>query len=686
MAKILVVDDHAENRELLVAVLGPKGHRLLQASDGAEALTLVRAERPELIITDILMPTMDGFEFVQQLRRDPTLSPTPVIFYTASYHESEAKRLAEACGVRHRIDKPSSPVEILATVQAALHPSSSGQASPPPGAKFDRQHVSLLATKLSGKVNALFTANRRLAALVDLGQQLVLEHDPLRLLETFCHSARYLIAAQYAAVGILDEDNPGEARPLVSSGMDPATAARIASLPAIRELRSKVLAHNRLVRASNVRDEKEQGSQGVDVLIRSYLGVPIGTPARIYGFLSVANKVGAPDFTDEDESIVRALAAQAAVAYENARHFDAIQKEMAERRRLEEALARERNLLRTLIDNLPDCIYVKDTESRFLVANNGLARLLGAKTAEQFLGKTDFDFFPRELAARYHADERAILASGEALINREEPTVDGAGNSKWLLTTKVPLRDGLGKVAGLVAVSRDITERKRVAETLRELSGRLLRLQDEERRRIARELHDSTAQGLAVMVISLKMVDQEGAGLSRRARNALADAIAVAQQCAQEIRTLSYLLHPPLLDEFGLADALRGYVRGFDQRSGIHVDLQMPEELRRLPRAVEMTLFRIVQESLVNIQRHSGSKKADIRMILDSTQATLEVKDYGRGIKSNGQSLKDGVQSLGVGIYGMRERVRQLGGELEIDSDQKGTTVRVMLPASEEKS
>ena len=112
----------------------------------------------------------------------------------------------------------------------------------------------------------------------------------------------------------------------------------------------------------------------------------------------------------------------------------------------------------------------------------------------------------------------------------------------------------------------------------------------------------------------------------------------------------------------------------------------MPEELRRLPRAVEMTLFRIVQESLVNIQRHSGSKKADIRMILDSTQATLEVKDYGRGIKSNGQSLKDGVQSLGVGIYGMRERVRQLGGELEIDSDQKGTTVRVMLPASEEKS
>jgi PAS domain S-box-containing protein len=146
-----------------------------------------------------------------------------------------------------------------------------------------------------------------------------------------------------------------------------------------------------------------------------------------------------------------------------------------ERKRAEEALTEERNLLRTLIDNLPDYIYAKDTESRFVLGNIAAAREVGATTPDEMLGKTDFDFFPEELAAQYYADEQAIFRSGQPLVNREEPVIDHVGNRLWVLTTKVPLRDSQGQIVGLVGMNHDITERKRAEEALRESEARLRR-------------------------------------------------------------------------------------------------------------------------------------------------------------------------------------------------------------------
>ncbi|MBI1790297.1 MAG: response regulator [Acidobacteria bacterium] len=218
-------------------------------------------------------------------------------------------------------------------------------------------------------------------------------------------------------------------------------------------------------------------------------------------------------------------------------------------------------------------------------------------------------------------------------------------------------------------------------EALRRLSARLLQLQDEERRRIARELHDDTAQNLAAIQLTLSRLIATASGLNLAQHKALADALEYVGECAKSIRTLSYLLHPPLLEELGLLPALQTLVGGFSERTGIRVDLEAPEDFGRLPREVELALFRIVQEGLGNVHRHSGSPTARLRLALESNQVRLELEDAGRGMLPDIWSNRGGAL-LGVGIAGMRERARQLGGQLDISSGDHGTTVTVSLPLS----
>jgi signal transduction histidine kinase len=222
-------------------------------------------------------------------------------------------------------------------------------------------------------------------------------------------------------------------------------------------------------------------------------------------------------------------------------------------------------------------------------------------------------------------------------------------------------------------------ERARSEHALHELSARILQLQDEERRRVARELHDATAQNLAALSMNLALLSRQQDHLSREAVAALRDSMACADQCARELRTMSYLLHPPLLDEVGLVSAVREYTDGFAARSGIRVTLDLPPSLDRLPTEAETTLFRVMQESLANIHRHSGSASAAIRLTLEDGGVRLEVRDAGHGIPP-GKMGEDGVSGMGVGIRGMIERVHQLGGQLRVDTGPTGTTVTATLP------
>ena len=231
---------------------------------------------------------------------------------------------------------------------------------------------------------------------------------------------------------------------------------------------------------------------------------------------------------------------------------------------------------------------------------------------------------------------------------------------------------------------KENAERRRTEESMHQLSARLLQVQDEERRHIARELHDSTAQTMYGMAIKLRLISESEAARDPQSDQLLAESRQLAEQCLSEMRTMAYLLHPPSLDELGLLPACRSLVKGFTERSGILVDLKVPAELDRLPREMETALFRVMQESLSNIHRHSGSKTACIQLSQSDQEIRLEVSDQGRGLVREMLDREIDQTRLGVGIAGMRERLRQLGGQLEIRSSSKGTTVIAVLPRRQE--
>lgn len=233
------------------------------------------------------------------------------------------------------------------------------------------------------------------------------------------------------------------------------------------------------------------------------------------------------------------------------------------------------------------------------------------------------------------------------------------------------------EIAERIAVERKL----RVSEkALRELSGHLLRMQDEERRRLGRELHDSFGQYLAALKMGLDLLDlslpSNGA-----AKKHVSDCLRLVDQSLTEVRTISYLLYPPMLEEMGLKTAVPWYLEGFTKRSGIQTSLDITQTCDRMPRDVELAVFRILQESLTNVHRHSGGQRADVRISCQDGNVSLEVKDHGKGIPADlWEPAKDSLGTLGVGLRGMNERVNQLGGTLELVSTPEGTTVIATLP------
>lgn len=285
-------------------------------------------------------------------------------------------------------------------------------------------------------------------------------------------------------------------------------------------------------------------------------------------------------------------------------------------------------------------------------------------------------------------EETEILARirrGERIDHFETVRKRKDGSLFDISVTISPVRDPRGGVIGASKVARDITLRKEVEKAIKEkeLASRLLKLQDEERRRIARELHDGVGQLLAAMSMNAVVLNMEKGKLSPDAAQCAEENSRLIEQVSTDIRTMSYLFHPPLLDEMGLQSALKWYVEGFAERSKIATELELPTDQERLPQDYELCLFRITQECLTNIHRHSGSSTALVRLLRSPGEIKLEVSDEGRGLDRETQSKIDAGESVGVGFRGMRERVRHLGGNVEVRSNGKGTTVIATLPFAE---
>src|SRR5580693_6675341 len=377
-------------------------------------------------------------------------------------------------------------------------------------------------------------------------------------------------------------------------------------------------------------------------------------------------------------------------------------------------------LLASIVDSSDDAIISKTLEGVITSWNAGAERLFGY-TAKEAIGRHISMIIPRD-----RLDEEtkllARLSQGDRIDHFDTIRVRKDGATLDVSLSISPVRDSAGKIIGASKIARDITARKRIerelhqseerfrtladaldtqvqfrtqelrrrnaeilqqSDQLRDLSGRLMATQDEERRRIARDLHDSAGQNLAALAMTLSRIEDEAKRDPVRLSQTVTDARELIEDLSKEIRTTSYLLHPPMLDELGLSSALGWYLEGLEQRSGRSIELNIPADFGRLAPDVELAIFRLVQECLTNIHRHSGSKTAVIRIIRGPDKIYAEVQDHGKGMSperfAEVQSQGAGV---GVGIRGMRERVRQAHGELTVDSNALGTKITATFPAT----
>lgn len=357
---------------------------------------------------------------------------------------------------------------------------------------------------------------------------------------------------------------------------------------------------------------------------------------------------------------------------------------------------------RTLFEMAPFAVYTCDARGVISSFNPRAAELWGRSpkpgdTDERWCGSCKL-FRPDGAFMPHHLCPMADVVSGKlSEVRDQEVLIQRPDGSQVTVVVNIrPLRDRRGEVAGAMNCFYDITDRKQAEKelrrsrdelerivtqrtaTLRKLSANLMRLQDDERRRISRDLHDSVGQYLTH--IGMFLTNLRRPNPTPREKRAMKDVMTALEKCSTEVRTISYLLHPPLLDELGLSSAMSWYVEGFGKRSGIQVNLDVPAKLERLPAGIEIVLFRILQESLTNIHRHSHSQSASIRLKIRGNEALLEIEDRGQGLPPE---LLENVRSGaggGVGLASIRERLGEVGGRLEIESNQKGTVIRAIVP------
>lgn len=353
-------------------------------------------------------------------------------------------------------------------------------------------------------------------------------------------------------------------------------------------------------------------------------------------------------------------------------------------------------LFRLLVESVRDyAIFVLDPEGRVLTWNEG-AKALKGYSREEIVGQHFSKFYLPEAVQSGWPARELTLAAKDGRFADEGWRVKKDGSSFWASVIITALRDPNGQLSGFAKVTQDLSERKeweertqdlnkelraRVAQLdeykrvielrtieLQRLSAQLLQIQDEERRRLARELHDELGQQLTALKMELDTGDKH-----KRASQ-------LADTSLSMVRNISYLLHPPLLDESGLRPALHWYVDGLSARSKIEISLALkPQLFPRLPKDLEVTVFRVVQESLTNVFRHSGSESARVEIEKQADRVIVRVRDYGKGCPADLGKVGQPVR-LGVGISGMRERVRQFGGELIVVRAEPGTLVEATIP------
>lgn len=639
--RILVVDDHEVVRRGICAILACQPELTIsgEAADGREAVEKALAVRPDLVVMDISMPKVNGLEATREIKK--RLPDTSVVI-VSQHAAPEMVRQAFSAGAtsyvvksaisqdlltaieRIRLNQPS--LEFHATVENQHHGS---QEIPNQGTTFEKSRPS----------------------------------------EESFHSAMNHIAE---AIYMLDE------RGLVTY-VNPAAEAMFGWNAA--ELLGKRMHDVTHYKHADGRPFAAEECVGLQVL-----GSGLGVKDRQDTFIRKDGSlfpvvVSASPLTDNGKTsgVVVCL-----------RHD-------TRRKEVEDTLRRSEPIYQAIGESLDYGIWICDANGRNIYASPSFLKLVGL-TQEQC---SEFGWkhvlHPEDADATMSAWKECVRNG--TFWEREHRVRTVEGKWRYILARGGPILDAHGKITFWAGINLDIQHRKesevaleiriaerteelqRASDELRRLSGTLLQTQDEERRRIARELHDGIGQILAALSMNVSEVDAEKERLPEAARESLRESTRLIEQASQEIRTISHLLHPPLLDEVGLESALQWYVEGFGERSKIKVTMQAPAGFSQgLSRDLALTFFRIVQECLTNVRRHSESRTAYVTISRSAEEIVLEVRDEGKGVPREIQGLVPSGESMGVGLRGMRERARQFDGRLEIHSTAGETRIRAAFP------
>ncbi len=639
--RILIADDNADMRQYLVRLLSER-YEVQAVPDGQAALAAVRELSPDLLLSDVMMPNLDGFGLLNELRSDPATRTIPIILLSA--RAGEESRVE---GMEHGADdyliKPFSARELLARVQT---------------------HLEMARVRKQA------------------------EEDLRRRTEQF----ETLLNEAPLGVYLVDGDFRVRA-------VNPPALSAFENIPNLIGTDFEEFMRTRWPQ-----------EHAEEILNRFRHTLETGEPYMV----SEWSRWGAPDgdratYEWQISRIPLPEGGHGVVCY-----F----RDITDRKRIED---RERQMtaeavaatakFRAVFEQTPVFAGIMALDGTVIDANQLSLQACGYRS-EDVLGhlfwETGWWRNSKEMQAKIR--EATMLAAQGAPF-RETLIYHWADDTERVVDFSLhPILDDKGQILFLHPTGVDITDLKRAeekyralaesldaevrirtsevvqqSEQLRDLSSRLLQAQDEERRHIARELHDSAGQILTALSMSLAMASQHASQESAALAKQLEESEVLAQQLSQEIRTMSYLLHPPLLDETGLSEALRWYIHGLSERSGLEITLDVPENFERLTREMELVMFRLVQESLTNIHRHSGSKNAVIRLTRVGDNVSLEVQDSGKGISAEKLSEIQS-QGSGVGIRGMRERARHFGGHMMIESNQKGTKISFQFPVASNAS
>ncbi len=642
--RILIVDDYETVRGGVRSLLSSRRDWVVcgEAGDGLEAVDKAKSLRPDVVLMDISMPRMNGVEATRIIRREV---PESKVIIVSQNDPAVVSRQAAEIGAGGYVNKADLARDLLPAVECVVA-DRSGEKTESVRATTDTQ-IDVSERALARRAGDL------LAAIVDSSDDAIISKTLDGVITSWNKSAERLFGyTREEAVGqhitlIIPEDRRDEEAKIVE-----------------RLRRGERVDHFETVRL------RKDGT----LLELSLTISPVkDASGRVIGASKVARGI-------------------------------------TEQKQIEKALAERARLL----DLSSDAIFVRDAADRVTYWNRSASELYGY-SREEAVGRVSHELlrteFPEPLeriTEQLHQDNRW---TGE-LIHRHKDGSRIVVASRWTLD-----RDDGGNRKRVLETNNDITQQKQnekalreseerlrtlsdglevqvrnrtqeleqrnaeilqQSELLRELSNCLLTTQDDERRRIARELHDSAGQLITVLGMNLAGIAQR-VGQNPSLSDTVEDTQNLVQQLSREIRTTSYLLHPPLLDENGLSQAIHWYMQGLKERSDLDIELSIPENFGRLPADLELTIFRIVQEGLTNIHRHSGSKTATIRLSRSADSVLLKIEDHGKGISPEKLAALR-AQRTGVGITGMRERVRHLNGVMDIQSSGTGATISVTFP------